>query len=260
MAAAVETGRALLTRPSIRASLEATVLKLLQGAGERRPVIESVRDSALRIALLLQERGSVPLRIGVDGLPGSGKSALALALADRLGMKWKPLDHENMDVPRDFSQERTIYEHHRLLRTQDVDIFDAIVHVDESVTVCKARILQRAREEARESLIIDVLDFEKLQKIGKLAFRVCRGEPISIPGSRLLMKIRPPQGFGTTENLVSRLRVSGHDAHALEKEEMLFLLRYGKRRSGLLAYFVPGAYTEELLRGLLAGLREYYAE
>lgn len=260
VAAAVETSRALLNRPSVRVSVEAAVLKLLRGTGEPSQIVEPVRDSALRIALLLQERGCVPQRIAVDGLPGSGKSSLARALADRLGLKWKSLDHENMNVPRDFSREHTVYEHHRLLRTQNVDHFDVIVYADEFVTVSKTRVLQRARTETRAGLMIDMLDYEKLQKIGNLAFRVCRGELIPIPGTRLLVKIRPPAGFGATENLVSRLRAAGYDLQNLEKEEMLFLLLYGKRQCGLRAYFLPGAYTEEFLQGLVAGMREYFAE
>jgi len=175
-------------------------------------------------------------------------------------MKWKSLDHENMNVPQDFAPEGVVYEHQRLFRTQDVDVFDAIIYLDEPADVSKARVLHRARKESRESLIIDVLNYDKLKKIGKLAFDVCAGELISIPGSSLLMKIRPPQGFRAVENIVRRLQAAGHDVGRMGKEEMLFLLLYGKPRSGLLAYFLPGAFTEELVRGLLAGVRRYLAE
>ncbi len=159
----------------------------------------------------------------------------------------------------DFTQERTIYEQHRLFRTQDVDVFDVLVFIDEPVEVSKARVLQRAKEETRESLIIYALDYEKLKKIGKLAFDACEGEPISIPRSSLLVKIRPAGGFHATENIVSRLGDAGHDARNMAKEEMLFLLAYGRPRSGLIAYVVPGAFNHELLQGLLAGMREYVA-
>ncbi|TET32572.1 MAG: hypothetical protein E3J72_19440 [Planctomycetota bacterium] len=257
LAAAIETGRAMLNRPTVRASLEAAVLKLLRGADEELPSVETVRESADRIALILKNQGIAPVRLGVDGLPGSGKSTLARALADRLGFKWKSLDRENMNVPLDFASERAVYEHQRLLRTQDVDAFDAVIYVGELVEASRARILRRARMEARGSMIIDVLDFDKLKNIGKLAFELCDGKQIPIPGSRLFMKVRPPEGFRAAENIADRLRAAGHNAEGMGKEEMLFLLAYGRARSGLMAYFVPGAYNRELLSGLVAGLKRY---
>jgi hypothetical protein len=260
LAAAGETGRALLNRPSVRASLEAAALKVLGGAAEQYQSVEDVRERADRIASILQERDIVAARLGVDGLPGSGKSTLARALAEKLGLQWKSLDHENMNVPIDFTQEHVIYEHHRLLRTQDVDPFDAIVYVDEPVAVSKARVLRRSTIEARQGLSTDVLDYDKLETIGRLAFDVCQGESISIPRSGLLMKVRPPGGFRAVENTISRLRAAERDPGDLGKEEMLFLLAYGSPRSGLMAYFLPGAFNEELLTGFLAGMRRYLDE
>jgi hypothetical protein len=260
VAAAVETGRALMDRPGVRTSLEAAVVRMLGGTDVALPPAAALRETADRVAVVLQEREIVPNKIGVDGLPGSGKSTLARALADRLGLDWKSLDYESMNAPRDFTQERTIYEHHRLFRTQGVDVFDAIVYVDEPVEISKARVLHRAREEGRESLIIYVLDYEKLKQIGTLAFDVCEGEPISIPESSLLMKIRPPGGFRVAENIESRLRAAAHDPEGMAKEEMLFLLAYGRPWSGLMAYLLPGAFNDELLQGLLAGMRSYLAQ
>jgi hypothetical protein len=250
----------MMNRPGVRTSLEAAALGLLGGSGEQFQSVEAARENAAGIVSNLRKARIVPNRLGVDGLPGSGKSTLARALADKLCVKWVSLDHENMDVPRDFAPERAVHEHQRLLRTQDVDAFDVIIYVDEPVELSKARVLQRARTEARGSVIIDVLDFDKLKKIGKLAFDVCEGETVSIPGGSLLMKVRPPGGFRAIENTVSRLRAAGYDAEGMGKEEMLFLLACGRPRSGLKAYFLPGAYNEELLRGLLAGIRRYWSE
>ncbi len=196
----------------------------------------------------------------MDGLPGSGKSTLSRALAETLGFAWRSLDHQNLNILVDFTSERTVYEHHRLLRTQDVDAFDVIVSVNERIDVSKARILERARPETRNAVNIDVLDFEKLRTIGKLAFDLCDGDPIPIPSSAMLMKIRPPGGFNAVDNIARQLHAAGHGVESRGKEEMLFLLAYGRARSGLLAYFVPSAFNEELLAGLLAGVRTYLSE
>ena len=260
LTAAAETGRAMLDRPSVRATLEAFVMKLLGGAGEPSSPVGEVRERAGRIAAILEERRVLPIRLAVDGLPGSGKSTLARALAEKLGMTWEPLDHENLFLPRSFEAERRVYEHHRLFRTQDVDAFEAIIYVDESVDVARARVLQRATVEAREAIITDVLDFDKLKRIGRLAFDVCEGDPVPVPGSPLRLKVRPPGGFRAMENIARRLRGLGHDAEGLGKEESLFLLLGGKPQSGLMAYFLPGAFRDELLQGLLAGMRRFLAE
>ena len=291
VAAAVETGRALMDRPSVRTSLEAAVARMLGSTDDTLQPTAAVRETANRVAVVLQQRGVVPNRIGVDGLPGCGKSTLTHALADGMGMDRKSLDHEDMNVPKDFTSERTIYEHHRLFRTQEVDVFDAIIYVDENEEVSKARVLQRKREEARGSLVTYVLDYEKLKKIGRLAFELCDGEPISIPGSSLLVKIRPAGGFHAAENIESRLRAAAPDpagapplpgvgdgieernraqenesptpreggAPNMTKEELLFLLAYGRPRGGLMAYLLPGAFNDQILQGLLAGMREYLA-
>lgn len=255
--AAVETGRAMLNRPGVWTTLEALLPELVGNTGKQFQSQEVVRGHAESIARILLQRGIVPNRIGVDGLPGSGKSTLARALAKKLDMKWQSLDHANMNIRQDFAREGTIYEHHRLLRTQDVDVFDAIIYVDEPVEVCKARIIRRAVTEGRQALIVDVLDYRKLKEIGKRALDVCDGDPISIPQSQLLIKVRPPQGYRAIENIASRLRAAGHNSEGMSKEEMLFLLFDGRARSGLNAYSLPGAYNEELLRGVLAGARRY---
>lgn len=259
LAATVETGRAMLNRPSVRASLEAAVLKMLGLAEVPHGSVEPVRHSADTIVRVLQERGVVPRRIGVDGVPGSGKSTLARALADRLGFQWKSLDHEDMNVPRDFSREGVVYEHHRLFRTQDVDSFDAIVYIDEPVEVSRGKILERAKAEARQGLSADVLNYDRMKKIGEVAFHACDGEPIAIPQSSLVMKIKPPGGFRAMKNTASRVHAAGHQTEGWGKEEMLFVLAYGSPRSGLMAYLLPGAYNQELFNGLLAGLRRYLA-
>lgn len=262
LAAAVETGRAMLNRPSVRASVEAAVLKILGLAEEPHGPVKPAQQAAATIVRILRERGVFPRRIGVDGVPGSGKSTLARALADRLGFQWQSLDHEDMNVARDFSGQGVVYEHHRLFRTQDVDSFDAIIYIDEPVEVSRGKVLERAKAEARQGLSADVLDYDRMKKIGEVAFDACDGEPIAISQSSLVMKIKPAAGFRALENTASRLHAAGQQTEGWRKwrkEEVLFVLAYGRPRSGLMAYFLPGAYNQELFAGLLAGLRRYLA-
>ena len=257
LAAGLETGRGLLTRPGVRVSVEAAVLKMLGLAGDPNQPIERAQECADTIVRILRKQGVVPSRLAVDGVPGSGKSTLARALAEGFDLSWKSLDHEDMNVPRDFSRERVVYEHHRLLRTQDVDAFDAIVYIDEPVAVSRGKVLERSRLEARQGLSAEVLDYDRMKKIGELAFEACDGAPISIPGTDLLVKVRPPGGFRALENIESSLHAAGHDPRNRSKEQMLFMLAYGTPRSGLTAYLLPGAYNNEFFKGLLAGVRRY---
>jgi hypothetical protein len=213
--------------------------------------VKSAEEQAERIAGILDEKGITPDKIGIDGLPGSGKSTLARALAKRLDMKRQSLDHKNLHLPGNLDSGRTIYEHHRLLRTQDLDVFDAIVYIDMSARRCRARVCRRGRG----LFLAAVLDYKKLRKVGKVAFDVCEGEPIPVTDGPLIVKIKPPGGFRALENTVSRLKrhqspqTTGSaelDASGMSREEMLFLLACGKRKHGLKAYLIPLHYVSRV--------------
>ncbi|MHC5054199.1 MAG: DEAD/DEAH box helicase family protein [Planctomycetota bacterium] len=223
--------------------------------GRSSSSVRSAEAQAEKIARILEEKDITPDRIGIDGLPGSGKSTLARALARRLGMRWESLDYKNLRLPENLDSGRTVYEHHRLLRTQDVDAFDVIVYMDMSAGRCKARVCRRGRG----LFLAAVLNYRKLRKIGKLAFEVCGGEPIPIADSPLLLKIKPPGGFRALENTVSWLAEArpagpasagdaGLDTSGMSREEMLFLIASGKRKRGLKAYVVPLDYISRLGR------------
>jgi hypothetical protein len=225
--------------------------QMLSSLGRPSASVEAlVAEQAEGIALILRERDIAPGRIGIDGIPGSGKSTLARALAGKLDMEWKSLDFRNLGLPEDLAEERTIYEHHRLFRTRDVDTFDVIVYIDEPVRSSKARVRRRGR-----GLILGImLDYNKLKKVGKMAFDACEGEPIAVPDSHLVVKIRPLGGFRAAENIASRLERSGLDGSDMTKEEMLCLLACGKRQKGLRAYLLPLEYIARI-GGLAARLR-----
>jgi len=127
----------------------------------------------------------------VDGIPGSGKSTLAAALARKLDMAVECLDHKNMDQAIRFDKDRAIYEHHRLLRTQDIDGFDVIVYIDEPVEISRQKVLQRKRG----GYLVDVMNYERLQAVGRKAFSMAAGECITIEGSGAKVKVRAESGF-----------------------------------------------------------------
>lgn len=214
------------------------VKTLLSSRPDHPRPVKSAQLQADIIADILLKQGCSPDRLAVDGIPGSGKSTLAHALAAKLGMKWKSLDHQNFGLPGSLEYQNTIYEHHRLLRTMDVDAFDAIIYNDEPVEFSLAKLTRRRRG----LVMLALLDFDRMKKVGKIAFEVCDGEPIAIPESYLLLKLRPSGGFRARENIKEKLRSSGLNVSGLKKEEMLFLLAYGKRRHGLKAYLVDQAF------------------
>jgi hypothetical protein len=253
--------RAVLIFPGMQVCLGALAQMLSSLGRPSASVAAVVAEQAEEIALILRERDIAPSRIGIDGIPGSGKSTLARALAGKLDMEWKSLDFRNLGLPEDLAQERTIYEHHRLFRTRDVDAFDVLIYIDEPVPSSKARVRRRGR-----GLILGImLDYDKLKTIGKMAFDACEGEPVAIANSHLVLKIKPPGGFRAEENIAGRLERSGLDASGASREQMLCLLACGKRQEGLRAYLLPLEYIARLGslaarlraagRGFLAALR-----
>ena len=259
LSATAELGDRLLSQSNVRLSINNTKARLFHLNHEDQfPLgIKEVDDNVEAIRTILLRKDVRLERLGISGIPGSGKSTLAHALAERLGMRWLSLDHENLNLPMDLTKPATIYEHHRLFQTQEVDLFDAILYVDRPIAEAKANIIKRTRA-GRSGIIVDTFDFTKLRKISKLAFDACEGESQIIPGSPVILKSRPPQGYRARENLIAMLPKPRRDEHALftqmKKEELVFLAAYGKSRYGLLAYFLPGGFNKELLKAMEAGI------
>ncbi len=126
---------ALAKKPGIQASLDSMKMRLTTGKAEKHEIIDEVNKNADKIIALLNSKAVHIKRLAVDGVPGSGKSTLARALAVKLNFELQTLDYIDLNKPQDFSKEQTIYEHHRLLRTQDIDNFDAIIYIDEPGTL-----------------------------------------------------------------------------------------------------------------------------
>ncbi len=247
------TADALAKRPGVQASLDSLKMRVTAGKAEKHEIIDEVYKNADDIIALLNSRGVHTKKLAVDGVPGSGKSTLARALAEKLNFTLKTLDYIDLNKPQDFSKEKAIYEHHRLLRTQDIDNFDAIIYIDEPPELSQKKCLHRKRG----GINIDIFDYEKLKKIGEEAFGIATGKTYKIKNSYIKLKIKPKAGFRAYENIRDKVKKKGFKKEGLSKEELLFVSVYGRPRKGLMAYVKAGAYNKELLKGLSAGVLRF---
>ncbi len=179
-AAGLALAKGVLSKPGMNAYMEYQIKRIFHGWSEDGNCPEEVSLTADAILSLFRSRGLSPNRIAVDGIPGSGKSTLAAALARKLDMTVECLDHKNMDRAISFAKDRTIYEHHRLLRTQGLDGFDALIYIDEPVDTSRQKVLQRKRG----GYLVDIMNYDRLKAVGHKAFSVAAGDrPIEIPPS-----------------------------------------------------------------------------
>jgi len=242
--------RHLLRRPGFQASADFFTDTFFHTKEEAPATPTRVVENAAAIAALFREKGLNPTRLAVDGVPGSGKSVLATVLAEMLGMEAVCLDHQNMDETYEFGKENAIYEHHRLLRTQNLDDFDALIYLDEPVAISKRKVLERKRG----GYLVDVLDYALLKEIGDLAFAFAAGEPLAIPNSFTTLKLKPKGGFQDRELISMALWREGIDGAHFTKEEALFICAGYLARKGFKAYVNLHAFDKEMLTALSESL------
>jgi len=248
--AGLALARGVLAKPGIAVYLEYQIERIFHGWSEDGNRPEEAGLTADAILGLFSSRGLLPNRIAVDGVPGSGKSTLAAALARKLDLAVECLDHRNMDRAISFTKNRTIHEHHRLLRTQDLDCFDALIYIDEPVDISRKKVLRRKRG----GYLVDIMNYDRLKAIGYKAFSVASGECIAVENSFARVKIRPEGGFRCLENIEAALLAKGLSGKGLNKEQALFLCVEGKARKGFGAYLNLHAYDTELLLALRQSL------
>lgn len=168
------TTKNLLTKPTVLSTLRAQVRWVFTGSREKPyRSVSSVECYSDRIMELLDCKGIAPRSIGIDGLPGSGKSSLGRSLAKRTGLEWRTLYWKELKGPFPFEKGR-IYENIRLIRTQDIEPFDMIIYLDCSLDASTSRVMERDRD----GILIDLLDFPKLKQIGDIAFEMADGEDL----------------------------------------------------------------------------------
>ncbi|VEN74631.1 conserved hypothetical protein [Candidatus Desulfarcum epimagneticum] len=243
----------ILNKKGIHTNIQYLIGSVLDHNNENKSLPEEVIRQAKAIEKIFKDRHVFPDRIAIDGLPGSGKSSLAAALAKRMDMEVVCLDHQDMEERFSFEKAPAIYEHHRLLRTQDMDRFDVMIYIDQPVEKAKQNILKRQRG----AYLVDIMNFELMKKIGKKAFSLADGQVISVDHSFVRIKIRPDNGYRDMANLDSELsaKAAGDSAgEVLNKEQRIFLLTEGRARKGFLSYVNPRAYERELLSALIVGV------
>ena len=241
--AIIKTGISFVKKPAVIAYIKHIFHPKKLDKYSTREVRE-VENIADWIVDYLKEKDIMPDKIGIDGLPGSGKSTLANALSNQLKMEWISLDYQLSNELYRFNKNNTIYEHHRLFRTQNLDAFDVIIFLDLPVDKIKEQIVDRGQG----AVNVEIFDYNLMQEIGKTAFEIADGEKIRVSESHLYMKIRPEEGYNIDDNLEKMLKAANFlNTEKLTKEEKLFLLIEGKAKKGLFAYNQGGKYAMELL-------------
>lgn len=263
---ALKTGIAfvsnVITKRGVSTNIKFLVESSLFNQIENKDIPEKAMAEAMAIKNIFNSAGVTPKQIAIDGVPGSGKSALSRALGKVLDMKPVSLDHYNMDKKINFISSPAVFEHHRLLRTQDIDSFDSIIYIDEPVENSKDKILHRKRG----SYLVDIMNFDLMKKIGQKAFALADGDVYHIADSFIKIKIRFGESYNVMENISHELQLASLEKckkfdrdqksasdkiGMMAKEAMIFLIEEGKIKKGFTAYLNPIAYKQELINAVL---------
>lgn len=151
---------------------------LQQGTGTKiHP--QTIADAA-QIAPLLKHLDPATARIGIGGLPGTGKTEMASELARNLGMKHHDADLSLGKAP---VPPGSVAERYDMLVNNDPEQFDALMHL-------KRPGSGRGPETAK------LLNLPAVEQASQHQFAAARGKELH-PTETAWMKLKPQEGFGT---------------------------------------------------------------
>lgn len=137
-------------------------------------------SDAAKIAPMLKHLDPATARVGIGGLPGTGKTEMASELSKHLGMQHHDADWSlGMGRPPAGS----VSDRYDTLVNQDPEQFDALLHMKRPGAT---------RGPATES----VLDLPGLDKATTEQFGAAKGKA-QHPTDTTSLKLKPPGGFGT---------------------------------------------------------------
>lgn len=244
----------MLTKNTVQSFFRGQFRKLTTGSREKpfQPVLNA-EMAADEIISILQQQAVKPKMIGIDGIPGAGKSTLGRTLADRLSLNWRTLTWQEMQ--QDFEFDDTgIYENIRLIRTQDIEKFDLLIYLDIPAELARKRVIDRDRN----GMLADVVRFDRMKKVGDVAFELLEGNEFATSQPYVRIKI-PSHAFNHMHHIHAMMNQKGllWDP-SMNKEEKLFALCYGKPKKGVLAYANYGAYSDVFISAMNATLEDVF--
>lgn len=134
---------------------------------------------AAKIAPLLKHLDPGKARIGIGGLPGTGKSEMASELGKHLGMQ-----HHDADVSLGHGvPPGHITDRYDTLVNEDPEQFDALLHM-------------KRPGATRGPLTEALMNLPALDKATTKQFSAAKGK-VSTPTATTQLKLKPPGGFGT---------------------------------------------------------------
>lgn len=233
-------GLALARRPGLRAHLRAKGKSLFASGAEKQLAKENISgaipqaavDQARQLIRSLERQGFTraqikDMRFGIVGTSGTGKSTVARALEQELGVKRLALDtHMSFFNPRKMGNvdaaaalkaqggmpRGAVAEQTQLLHSADPGQFDVLIKVERPADVIRKDLIQRGHA----AVTADYTDFNKAQRTVNEAFSAAGGRRVQIsPGMEV--RVKPAGGADAQALRVQRARELGFDVEQFKQ-------------------------------------------